>query len=124
MDFMIFLLVDFLDSINSLKETDIDSLAINTNYDEASIKSTFTRKPHDLSTISEVDNSPIDCCKDRGIPIFCIGFCRPIAAKERSFRVGAGKCKEYLDVIKECRSINMGGEQRESITTKATTEVF
>ena len=128
MDIMIFLLVNFLDSIKVSNETEIDSLAINKNHDEASTKNTVTKKPHDLSTISEVDNSPINCCKDRGIPIFCIGFCKPIAAKERSFRVGAGKCKEYLDDIKACRSIHTGGEMlttaRESITTRATTEVF
>ena len=128
MDIMIFLLVDFLDSINAVNDTEIDSRAIKKNLDEASMKSTFTRNPNDISTISEVDNSPNNCCKDRGIPIFCIGFCRPKAAKERSFRVGAGKCKEYLDDIKACRSINEGGEMlttsRESITTRATTKVF
>ena len=118
----------FLDSINASNETEIDSQETNKNLDEASIKSLFTRKPHDLSTISEADNSPNNCCKDRGIPIFCIGFCRPKAAKERSFRVGAGKCKEYLDDIKACKSINEGGKMlttsRKSITTRATTKVF
>ena len=58
--------------------------------------------------MEEEKNPILDCCKERDVPKYCLGFCLIWLTGERSMNVGLGKCKEHSDTIKMCKTSKTG----------------
>ena len=78
--------------------------------DKVFVKHTFDRISPTDSRLEEEKNPVVDCCKEKEVPKYCLGFCSIRMGGERSMNmnVGLGKCKEHSDTIEMCETSKTG----------------
>ena len=57
------------------------------------------------SIIFEIETDGKECCREKGVPEYCFGYCLKEATETKS-RAITGFCEEWLKQIGQCRSIN------------------